>query len=104
MFRVVTPVFIVPNHEARRSLGATVDAAGLAAWKELARRRQGLEMAHFQIVHEGVTLAVSSSVRPDGCIEIEIGLGDPRQAARVIPAFELKRAGERARHRTALRR
>lgn len=66
--------------------------------------RQGLEMAHFQIVFEGVTLAVSSSVRSDGCIEIEIGLGDPRQASRIIQALELKRAEDQARRRVALRR
>ena len=63
------------------------------------RRGEGLEMAHFQIVHTGVTLAVCSRLRPDGFIEIEIGLGDPKQAARVIPAAQLRRAEARVRAR-----
>ena len=97
MFRVVAPVVIVPTAEAIAALGVQVRPAGLAAWREIARRAQGLEMAHFQIVHCGVTLAVSSRLRQDGFIEIELGLGDPRQAARVIPAAELRRAATRGR-------
>jgi hypothetical protein len=46
-----------------------------------------------------VTLAVCSRLRPDGFIEIEIGLGDPKQAARVIPAAQLRRAEARVRAR-----
>ncbi len=100
MFQVQAPVVIVPSTEARAALGTQVRPAALAAWRELARRGEGLEMAHFQIVHAGVTLAVCSRLRPDGFIEIEIGLGDPRQAARVIPAAQLRRAEARvhARH------
>ncbi len=102
MFRVQAPVAVIFSTEARAALGARLRAAGLAAWRELARRGAGLEMAHFQIVHQGVTLAVCSRLRPDGIIEIELGLGDPRQAARVIPAAELRRAEARARSRHML--
>jgi len=73
---------------ARRSLRPAALAPG---WR-IARRGKGIEMAHFQIVHTGVTLAVCSRLRPDGFIEIELGIGDPRQAARVIPAAQLQRA------------
>jgi hypothetical protein len=96
MFQVQAPVIIVPSTEARAALGVQLRPAGLAAWRELARRGQGLEMAHFQIVHTGVTLAVSSRLRANGFIEIQIGLGDPRQAARVIPAAVLRQAEARA--------
>ena len=97
MFRVQTPVIVVATTEARAALGVRLRAAGLAAWREIARRGQGLEMAYFQINHDGVTLAVSSRLRRDGLIEIELDLGDPRQAARVIPAAQLRRAEARAR-------
>ncbi len=96
MFQVQAPVIIVASTEARAALGVQLRPAGLAAWREIARRGQGLEMAHFQIVHTGVTLAVSSRVRANGFIEIALGLGDPRQAARVIPAAVLRRAEARA--------
>ena len=92
MFQVQAPVVIAPSTEARAALGAQLRPAALAAWCEIARRGQGIEMAHFQIVHSGVTLAVCSRVRRDGFIEIGLGLGDPRQAARVIPAAELRQA------------
>jgi hypothetical protein len=63
---------------------------------EVARRGKGIEMAHFQIVHTGVTLAVSSRLRPNGFIEIELRIGDRRQAARVIPAAQLRQTEHRA--------
>jgi hypothetical protein len=99
MFQVQAPVVIVPSTEARAALGVQVRPAALAAWREIARRGEGIEMAHFQIVHTGVTLAVCSRIRPDGFIEIELGMGDPRQAARVIPAAQLRRAEAQARGR-----
>lgn len=101
VFRVQTQVILIPSAEARSSLGTRLRAAGLAAWRELARRGQGLEMAHFQIVHEGVTLAVSSRLRRDGRIVIDLGLGDPRMAARAIPAANLRAAEAASRARNA---
>ena len=99
MFQVQAPVVIVPSTEARAALGEQLRPAALAAWREIARRGQGIEMAHLQIVHSGVTLAVCSRVRRNGFIEIGLGLGDPRQAARVIPAAQLRQAEARARAR-----
>ncbi|UDL93593.1 hypothetical protein LGH83_13550 [Lichenihabitans sp. PAMC28606] len=106
MFQVQAPVVIVPSAEARAALGVQLRPAALAAWREIARRGQGIEMAHFQIVHTGVTLAVCSHIRSNGFIEIGIGLGDPRQAGRVIPAAQLRQAEARAQSRRgqALRR
>jgi hypothetical protein len=103
MFQVQAPVVIVPSTEARAALGVQLRSAALAAW-QIARRGKGIEMAHFQIVHTGVTLAVCSRLRPDGFIEIELGIGDPRQAARVIPAAQLQRAEAQARARQPARR
>jgi len=99
MFQVQAPVVIVPSAEARAALGAQLRPAALAAWREIARRGEGIEMAHFQIVHTGVTLAVCSRLRRNGFIEIGLGLGDPRHAARVIPAAELRRAEARVQAR-----
>jgi len=101
MFQVQTPVVIVPSTEARAALGVQVRPAAMAAWREIARRGQGIEMAYFQIVHAGVTLAVSSRIRKNGSIEIGLGIGDPRQAARVIPAAQLRQAEARIQSRDA---
>lgn len=82
MFQVLAPIVILPSVEARAALGDQPRKAGVAAWREIARRGAGIELAHFQIAYAGVTLAVSSRLRRDGFIAIELGLGDPRQAAR----------------------
>ncbi len=95
MFQVKAPVVVAPSTEARAALGVHVRSAALAAWREIARRGQGLEMAHFQIIHAGITLAVCSHLRRDGMIEIGLGLGDPKQAARIIPSATLRQAESR---------
>ena len=105
MFRVQAPIIVLPTTEAREALGTQLRPAGLAAWREIARRGQGREKAHFQINRDGVTLAVRSRLRRDGFIGIEPGLGNPRSAARVIRPAELRRAGGRVlgRHGPPLR-
>ena len=104
MFQVLAPVTIHPTAEARQALGPLLLPAGKAAWLEIARRRQGLEFANLQLSFEGHTLAIASRLRPDGAIVIEIGLGDPRQAARVITAAQLRRAEAQADIRAGERR
>ena len=99
MFQVLAPVSIHPTAEARRALGDRLKPAGRAAWCEIARRGQGLEFAHLQLSFEGVTLALCSRLRPDGVIALEIGLGDPRQAARVVTATQYRRAESHARNK-----
>lgn len=99
MFQVQAPVVIVPSAEARAALGVQLRPAALAAWQEIARCGRGIEMASFQIVHTGVTLAVSSQLRSNGFIEIGLGIGDPRHAARVIPAAQLRQAEARVQPR-----
>ncbi len=103
MFRVLAPVVITPSAEARHALGAELRNAALAAWRAIARRGEGIEMAHLQIVHAGVTLAVCSQLRRDGLIAIEIGLGDPALAARVIPMARLRSDAARALPRRSVR-
>jgi hypothetical protein len=98
MFQVLAPVTVHPTAEARQALGTQLRPAGLAAWREIARRGQGLEFAHLQFCFAGVTLAVCSRLRADGFIAIELGLGDPRQAARTVTAAEYRRAEDRARY------
>jgi hypothetical protein len=102
MFRLQAPVIFIFSTKACSALGHRQRKAGLAAWCALASLRQGLELAHFQIVFKGVTLAVCSRLRKDGFIVIKLGLGDPRQAARVIPAAQLREAEAQARSRLHL--
>jgi hypothetical protein len=45
----------VPTNEAGAAVGVQLRPAALAAWHEIARRGQGIEMARFQMDHSGVT-------------------------------------------------
>jgi hypothetical protein len=103
MFHVQAPVVIVASTEVRAALGSQLRPAAKAAWFELARLGEGLEMAHFQIVHAGVMIAVSSRLRRDGFIEIALGLGDTTLAPHVVPAAALRRAEFAARSRSHTR-
>jgi hypothetical protein len=78
MFRIHAPILIVPTAEAREAIGPRLQAAGLAAYREIVLAAKGLEIAHLQFVFGRLTLAVCSRVRRDGVVEIELGLGDPR--------------------------
>jgi hypothetical protein len=94
MFQVLAPVTIHPTAEALQALGAQLVPAGKAAWREIACRGQSLEFAHLQLCFADITLAICSRLRADGFIVI--GLGDARQAARTVPAAELRRAEAQA--------
>jgi len=99
MFQILAPVTVHPTAEARSALGDQLRAAGLAAWQEIARRGQGLEFAHLQFCFAGVTLAVCSRLSANGFIAIELGLGDPRQPARVVTAAQYRQAEMQSRAR-----
>jgi hypothetical protein len=77
VFRIQAPVLVVPTADANLALGVHLQAAGLAAYREIAVAAKGLEIAHLQFVFRGATLAVCSRIRHDGIVEIEMGLGDP---------------------------
>jgi hypothetical protein len=75
MFRIQAPVLVIPTADARLALGVHVQAAGLAAYREIAVAAKGLEIAYLQFVFHRLTLAVCSRIRRHGIVEIEIGLG-----------------------------
>src|SRR4051794_3170324 len=82
MFRIQIPIMIVPTCEARKALGNRLRWAGLAAYREIAVAAAGLEIAHLQFAFFEFTLSVSSRVRRDRVVEIEVGRGAPRLPAR----------------------
>jgi hypothetical protein len=104
MFQVQTSVHIILTSEARTALGEHINAAGLAAYREVTLAAKGLEIAHLQFMFRRLTLAVCSRVRRDGLVEIEIGLGDPRLPKSAITAEQLRQAEAAARARAGIGR
>jgi hypothetical protein len=97
MFRIQAPVLVVPTVEARIALGADLQAAGIAAYREIAIAAKGLEIAYLQFAFHRLTLALCSRIRRDGVVEIEIGLGDSRLPKSAFTAEQM-RQGEAASH------
>ena len=71
MLRIHAPIIIVPTAEVREALGPRLEAAGCAAYREIAMAAKGLEIAHLQFVFGRLTLAVCSRIRHDACIPRE---------------------------------
>ena len=99
MFRIQTPLLVVPTHEARLALGGRLQDAGLAAYREVVVAAKGLEIAHLQFAFHGLTLAVCSRIRRDGIVEIEIGVGDPRLPKSSFTTAQLREAEAASRSR-----
>ena len=101
MFRIHAPILIVTTAEAREAIGPRLQAAGLAAYREIAVAAKGLEIAHLQFGFGRLTLAVCSRVRRDGVVEIELGLGDPRLPKSSFTAAQMRQAEAATRARVA---
>jgi hypothetical protein len=101
MLRIHAPILIVPTAEVREAVGPHLQAAGVAAYREIAGAAKGLEIAHLQFIFRRLTLAVCSRVRRDGLIEIELGIGNPRLPTAQFTAAEMRRAEAATRVRVA---
>jgi hypothetical protein len=99
MFRIQAPVLVIPSADAKSALGVDLQAAGLAAYREIAVAAKGLEIAYLQFAFHRLTLAVCSRIRRDGIVEIEIGLGDPRLPKSAFTADQMRQAEATSRAR-----
>jgi hypothetical protein len=108
MFRTNAPIIVVPTIEAERALGASLAAAGQAAYREIAVAAKGLEISFLQFAFQGHILAVCSRVRRSGMVEIELGLGDRTLPASIFTTEQSRQARKTvsigARPRCAARR
>jgi hypothetical protein len=101
MFRIQAPIVIIPAADAKLALGDNLQAAGLAAYREITMAAKGLEIAYLQFSFRKLTLAVCSRIRRDGGVEIEIGLGDPRLPKSAFTAEQMRQAEAASRSRLA---
>lgn len=102
MLRIQLPFLFLPTREARDALGARAAQAARCAFREIARARRSLEIAHLQFDFEELTLAVCSRVRASGLVEIEAGLGNPNLPRLTFTAEEARRASQAAAARSRL--
>jgi hypothetical protein len=92
MFCVQAPVIVIPTAEVRQAIGKNLRAAMIDAYRAIAQKGEGLEIAHLQFRFRDRLLAVCSRIRLDGFIEIELGLGNPKLTSRTITLCQLREA------------
>ena len=84
MARANFPFYFVATAAVEKAVGAQLQAVALAALKAMLRHGKGLEIAHQQITYGDVPLAFSSRVTKSGDLVLDLDLGDPRLASRII--------------------
>lgn len=97
MKRAFLPFKIVPTHAARNAVGRDLDAVAVLALRAILRHNKSLEVAHQQIRYRHLHLAFSSRVTSNGDLIIDLDVGDPRLADRLILEHDLAVAGGRRR-------
>lgn len=91
------PFQILASREARHLLGRDAGRAAVMALKAILQHRKSLEVAHQQIRYRGHDLAFSSRITPQGEIVLDLEIGDPRLAGRLVLEEELRRSVRKVR-------
>lgn len=97
MARASLPFYIHASHAARAALGPNLLKAGLVALRAVIRQHGSLEIACQQITYGGSHFALSTRVNGTGDLVVELDIGDPRLAKRIILEDELRRTERQAR-------
>ncbi len=92
MKRALFPFTVVPSNAVRSALGRDLDEAVVLALRAILRETRSLEVAHQQISYRGHCLAFSSRITGRGDLVLDIDMGDPRLADRLILETELRSA------------
>lgn len=91
------PIFVYPSAEVRRRLGPDTDKVAALALRAALRNRRSLEIAHQQILWRSRHFAFSSRIGEKGDLIVELDIGDPRLADRIVLEDDMQRAGKAAR-------
>jgi hypothetical protein len=91
------PIFVAPSAAVRSLLGRDLPAVAVLAVRSILRHRRGVEVAHQQIRFRKHDLVFSSRIGRQGDLILELDVGDPRLAGRLVLEHELGRAERQAR-------
>jgi hypothetical protein len=97
MHRSALPFLFLPTHAASRLLGPHTSAAAVLALRAIIGRNKSLEVAHQQISFCGHELAFSSRVTESGELIVDLDIGNPRLADRIVLEDELRAATHKVR-------
>ena len=91
MIRAELPFLVQPSLKARKILGSDARRVAVMALRAILRHRKSLEVAHQQIVFRDTHLAFSSRVNAGGFLVLDLDIGDPRLADRLVLEEDLRR-------------
>lgn len=91
------PIIVRASAELRRTIGPDLDEVAGLALRALFKDRRSLEIAHQQIIHRRRHIAFSSWIGTYGDLILELDIGNPNLADRVILEDDLRRSERRNR-------
>ncbi|MBN9017660.1 MAG: hypothetical protein J0H11_09610 [Rhizobiales bacterium] len=97
MQRSPFPIFVFPAPALRAMDGPDLERVAALALRATLLSRRSLEIAHQQIVWRGRHFAFSARISAKGELIIEIDVGDPRLAGRIVLEEDMQRAARGAR-------
>src|SRR5436853_6719823 len=96
MNRAYLPFLLFPSNAVRDLLGPDLTKVGVMALRAILQHRKGLEVAHQQIRYRRHDLAFSSRIGSKGDLILELDVGDPGLAHRLVLEEEVRSSSRRA--------
>jgi hypothetical protein len=104
MKRAFFPFRFVSSHALSQALGCDLEPIAVAAVRAVLRQNKSFAVAHQQIEVGQHHVALSTRVTEAGDLIVDLELGDPRLAKRLITEEDLNRAMEQSRVKSGLAR
>ena len=89
------PIIVYASADVRRAIGPDLGKAAGLALRALLKERRSVEIAHKQVVYRRCPIAFSSRVGVHGALILELDVGNPNLADRVVLEEDLKRSAQR---------
>jgi len=97
MNRASLPFYFQPSPAVVALVGRDLDRVAVMAIRAILRNRKSLEVAHQQIAFRVHHLAFSSRIGASGDLIVEMDVGDPALAGRLVLEEDLRHATRRIR-------
>ena len=97
MNRAFLPFRFLPSAVLVDRFGKELFAIAVLAVRAVLKHRKSLEIAHQQIIFRDTPIALSTRISETGDVIVDLDIGDPNLANRIILEDELLRAAQSAR-------
>jgi hypothetical protein len=102
MNRAHLPFLFLPSRPLVEAVGSDLRKIVVLALRAVLQHRKGLEVAHQQVTYGEHHIAISTRITGSGELIVELDIGDPRLADRLILEDDLRRAGQSLKQRRGI--